>query len=141
MARKVNTLGFSLVELLLVLAIIGILSGIAIPSFMGQRKRVRVIGDAQANAQILRMQLETAKADSGLYGAAGTYNWIAATGPDTGAATLLPAFTTQGSSQMDYGLVIAAGGISYVLSVTDPSKSGALTYKTDQTGAALFVLH
>jgi len=41
MPSSTRSHGFSLIELLLVLAIIGILGGIAIPSFMGQRKRAR----------------------------------------------------------------------------------------------------
>ena len=67
--------GFSLIEVLLVLAILGIISTIAIPSYLGQRRRARVIGDAQTNAQVLRMALESRKAENGVYGAAGTYTW------------------------------------------------------------------
>ena len=75
MPRNRKTLGFSLVEMLLVVALIGIISAIAIPSYLGQRSRARLIGDAQSNAQALRMQLETLKADTGTYGAAGAYTW------------------------------------------------------------------
>ena len=57
------------------LALIGIISAIAIPSFLGQRRRARVIGDAMSNAKVLSMSLENRKAENGLYGAAGTYGW------------------------------------------------------------------
>ena len=53
--------GFSLIELLLVLTIIGIISAIAIPMLMGQRNRARRIGDAQANANVLAMMLGPAR--------------------------------------------------------------------------------
>jgi prepilin-type N-terminal cleavage/methylation domain-containing protein len=144
MKRRVN--GFTLIELLLVLAIIGIISGIAIPSFLGQRRRARNIGDAQTTAQILRMALETYKADNGTYGAAGTYTWtgtyggVAATA-DAAATALLPTFST-GRSQMNISLVVAASGLTYTISMIDPSISPANTvlYETDQTGATLVLL-
>ncbi len=143
MSNPVRTRGFTLVELLLVLAIIGIVSAIAIPSFMGQRRRARTIGDAMANAKVLQMGLESLKADTGLYGAAGTYDWKADGSAASGPA-LIPTFQpvpTAGStnaSKMDYDLVIANNGITYILTVNDPSMAGAEVYQTNQLGQELF---
>ena len=68
--RSQRAKGFSLIELLFVLAAIGILSGIAIPSYLGQRRRARVIGDAISNAKVLQMALESRRAEVGIYGTA-----------------------------------------------------------------------
>jgi prepilin-type N-terminal cleavage/methylation domain-containing protein len=137
MSHRERSRGFSLIEILLVLAIIGILSGIAIPSFMGQRRRARVIGDAISNTKVMQMMLESRKADNGLYGTAGTYTWT--NGVASGAAaTLLPSFSPSGNSQMNYTLTIAAGGLTYTISAFDPKLS--LTnevYQTDQAGTQL----
>lgn len=132
--------GFSLVEILLVLAIIGIISAIAIPSYLGQRRRARVIGDAIANCQVIRMQLETRKADNGTYGpAAGNYTWINGVASD---ATFLPSFTPAGNSKMNFDITIGNTGLTYVLTCTDPSISGGVTaFQTNQNGEELARLH
>jgi len=130
--------GFSLIELLLVLAILGIISGIAIPSYLGQRRRARVIGDAMSNAKVLAMQLETRKAENGIYGAADTYTWTAGVA-DAKALALLPSYSAaSGNTKMNYSLVITNAGLSYTLTVFDPSISAAtVAYQTDQTGQEL----
>ncbi|MFN7958475.1 MAG: type II secretion system protein [Holophagaceae bacterium] len=136
-----RTRGFSLVEILLVLAILGIISAIAIPSFLGQRRRARVIGDAMSNAKVLQMGLEARKADGGVYGAPGTYDWTADGSATTGPA-LIPTFQPTGSSKMNYSVVVANGGLTYVLTVTDPSiGSGVTAYQTNQNGQELARLH
>ena len=141
MGRKTNAAGFSLIELLLVLAIIGIISGIAIPSFLGQRRRARVIGDAQANAQVLRMQLETYKADNGVYGAANAsygWSWTSAVPTLGGSVAAGLNFTPKGNSHMNYGVLVGSSQLSYTISVTDPSLSGGLVvFKTDQNGSGV----
>ena len=135
--------GFSLVELLLVLAIIGILSGIAIPSFLGQRRRARLIGDAKTNAKSMAMALENRRAETGLYPAAGTWTWTAAAGftggPDVNP---IPTFTTQNNTQMDYSLTVphpsdpvATSRLTYLVTVTDPKLGNGTVLKMDQTGA------
>lgn len=140
MKTKAGNQGFSLVELLLVLAILGIISAIAIPSFLGQRRRARVIGDAKANAAVLRMQLEAHKADLGVYGTAGSYNWTPTAVP---AASTSPApnFTTTGGvTKMKYNLAVGSTGLTYTLTVKDTTLGSANVYITNQNGSNVFTL-
>jgi prepilin-type N-terminal cleavage/methylation domain-containing protein len=142
MRTEPKSQGFSLTELLLVLAIIGIIASIAIPTFLGQRRRARIIGDAQSNAATLRMQLEARKADIGVYGTAGTFTWSASATP-TASTSPAPAFSAKGgTTRMKYTLTVNSGGITYNLTVTDPTSGSAGTdvYKTNQNGSNLFTL-
>jgi type IV pilus assembly protein PilA len=136
MIRRNKDEGFTLIELLLVLAIMGIISGIAIPAFLSQRHRARLIGDAQSNAQVLRMQLETYKADTGLYGASAgaTYAWTAG-GVVTGGGSVIN-FSPKGNTNMNYKVVVAGQGLTYTLSVIDPSLgSSYVIFSTNQNGS------
>lgn len=126
--------GFSLVELLLVLAIIAIISGIAIPAFLGQRRRARVIGDAKTNASALMMALESGKAEKGVYAAAGTYNWTSSGAVPTASTNPAVSFTPKGNSQMNYALTIGSTGLTYTLKVTDPNAGGATVVTGDPSG-------
>jgi prepilin-type N-terminal cleavage/methylation domain-containing protein len=131
--------GFSLVEMLLVLVIIGVISGIAIPSYLGQRRRARVIGDAISNAKVLQMGLESLKADTGIYGSVSGYDWKADGSGATGLA-LIPTFQPSGNSKMNYHVDIATSGITYLLAVNDPTMTPTLVYSTNQLGQELYRL-
>jgi prepilin-type N-terminal cleavage/methylation domain-containing protein len=131
MTQKPSSRGFTLIEMMIVVGIIGIISAIAIPSFLGQRRRARVIGDAQANARVMAMALESRKAENGVYGTAGTYTWTAGVPSD---ATLLPTLSLVNATTMNYSLLINAGGVSYTLTVKDASNSNAQVLTLDQTG-------
>lgn len=136
--RRIRRNGFSLVELLLVLAIIGIISGIAIPAYLGQRKRARVIGDAKSNAQAIALQMESRRAESGLYGASGTtvtWTQTASGGMTVSSANFLPNLSLAHGTQMNYSLKVTNGGVGYTLTVTDPKRSGTPQVLTmDQSG-------
>ena len=100
----------------------------------GQRQRARLIGDAEANAKVLSMLLETRKAESATYGTPNTYTWTASgTVP---AGNPVPSFVVKGASKMDYSLEITNGGLAYTLTVNEPG--GGKVYATDQTGAKLY---
>jgi prepilin-type N-terminal cleavage/methylation domain-containing protein len=132
MPSRARARGFSLIEALLVLAIIGIISAIAIPSYLGQRRRARVVGDAMANAKVMAIMLESQKADTGVYGSGGPYTWSAS----GSAQSVLPNFSPSGNTQMSYKLEFASSGLAYTITVTDPTL-GVTAYQTDQTGAQL----
>ncbi len=136
-----TTKGFSFIELLLAVAIIGILSAIAIPAFLGQKKNADLVGDAQQNAKALQMIMETRKADNGIYGPAGAYTWTPQADGTLLAsnATIAPLFGTKGSSKMTYTLTIAAGGLTYTLQADDNRTGHAgKIFVTDQTGQQVY---
>jgi prepilin-type N-terminal cleavage/methylation domain-containing protein len=67
--------GFSLVELMIVVAVIAILAAIAIPSYLGiQKKAAR--SEAKANLEGISLVLEGYMAENNDYGAANIYTYF-----------------------------------------------------------------
>jgi type II secretory pathway pseudopilin PulG len=127
-----------MIELLLVVAIIGILSAVAIPLLLGQKKSAQQVGDAQQNAKALQMMLETRKADFGVYGPANNVTTWAPDGTVTGT-NVAPLFAPKGSSIMTYTLTIESTGLTYTLRVDDKTQATPVEiYATNELGQQLY---
>jgi len=74
--RSSEDSGFTLVELLVVMLILGVLAAIAVPSFLNQRDKARD-AEAKAGARTAQTAMETYATDSG-----GSYAGAAADGAD-----------------------------------------------------------
>lgn len=153
---------FTLIEILVVLAIIGIISAIAIPSYLGQRRRARVIGDAGANCRAIALAMESYKSDNGNYGQDGwTITWnFQSTQPHYAPAPTLAGFTVNplggyapsGNSGISFQLQVGLNGLQYTLDATDPSINTSppgpdagrpaypahCVYRIDETGRVSF---
>ena len=99
--------GFTLVELLIVVVILGVLSGVALPSFLSQRDKANVsAAKAQGKQQMTACQLENVEAspdytdiDSNLQSAKtfGAITWTPTVTATACSAATTGATTTQGS--------------------------------------------
>jgi prepilin-type N-terminal cleavage/methylation domain-containing protein len=139
--------GFTLVELLLVIIILGILGGIAVPMFLGQRTKA-MQSEARANLESLRLLEEQFFAENGRYApwpnkanpnSVGTTNY---TESSTDVLTDLPGFRPGDASDLnfDYSLVSLVNGTEFT--ATAVGKAGTpvegTTFSIDQDNVRNF---
>jgi len=123
-----NKKGFTLIELIVAVAILGILSSIAVPIYRGHQ-RISMRAEATANLQGLRMCIEEFYAENNSYApAAGPFNWSNNGAVDEFAAWL-PCFNPRN----------AAGGVDnkFDYTLTRPATN---TYLATAAGRAGFMV-
>ena len=107
--------GFTLLELMVVVAIIGILSAIALPSYQGYIEQARQ-ATLRSAAQSMAVRQALYRAEEGTYSSEG---WSPGDGPtETGWAP------SDGSDAFTYA--INAGSDGYAVTVTDPASGEEL---------------
>ncbi len=111
-------IGFTLIEMLIVIAIIAILTAIALPSYQAQVRKSRR-AEALRVIQEIRMAQERWRADRPTYGTLA--DMAAVGGPNTG-----------GNPNFVYTVTLPAGALTYTITAT-----AQLTQVNDRQGAVI----
>jgi prepilin-type N-terminal cleavage/methylation domain-containing protein len=128
---EMNKKGFTLTELLIVVAIIGVLAAIAIPAYVGQTKRAART-EAYTNLQSLRLLEEQYYAENGCYYRTGatpvctdaTRTGIAEIQQNASANPFLPGFKPGDEASLSFTYSITTTSVASAFTATATGKSG-----------------